>query len=201
MIGLAVLAGVAIYISVFWFIVRALKQKWAKGLAILVALAIPFWDLPVGYLSFSNHCRGEGGLKQLAKITPNKSILFSSLTGIRPDYLFRSGVELVEYSIGGDAVRSFKRLPNGSVQETRALSASSAVRLQSHLNTQLAWNIYKNEAHLVDVRTGQTLATATSFYWLGGWIQRLSAPMLAGTGRCYFSSLDEIVSLAITGSK
>ena len=50
-VGLATLAIVVVYVTVWWF---ALKKAsgWLKAVVILAALAIPFWDLPYGYSNF-----------------------------------------------------------------------------------------------------------------------------------------------------
>src|SRR5436305_7378115 len=111
MIGLAVLAGIAIYVGIWWFVVRFLKQRWAKSLAILLAIAIPLGDLPFGYFNFLRHCDYEGGVRQVERISPHKSVFFLSVTGVKPQYLFRLGADFVEYSSSDGGVIRFTKLP------------------------------------------------------------------------------------------
>src|SRR5438270_54322 len=139
MIGLAVLAGVAIYIGVFWFIFRALKQKWAKGLAVFVALGIPFWDLPFGYYNFHSHCMTEGGIQQYAPISPQKSLFFPQATGVRPEQLFNLGVEVVEFrSPKRNSFLRYTRSDRG-IEKHETAESTSAVRIVTNYNFELPW--------------------------------------------------------------
>ena len=200
MIGLAVLAGIAIYIAVWWLLVSSLKRTWAKAAAIVIALAIPFWDLPLGYSSFTGHCREEGGLHQLGRVAANEGVFFSYGTGVKAEYLFGLGAHFVEYLRPDESVTRYSRLTNGSIEKTTVDKPSSPVRLQAKFNVELPWNIYKNEVVLWDVQSNRPLARATSFYWIGGWIQRGSMPLLVMRESCDVQSLDQMVSLAVTGS-
>lgn len=200
MIGLAVLAGVAIYIGVWWFLISALKHRWAKAAAILIALAIPFWDLPFGYASFAGHCHEEGGLRQLGRVAANDGVLFSYNTGVKAEYLIGLGAHFVEYSRVDGSVIRFSRSASGSIEGVKVSKPSSSVRLQARFNVKLPWNVFKNEVVLSDVQTDRPLARATSFYWIGGWVQRVSMPLLVARENCSAQSLDQIVALAVTGS-
>jgi hypothetical protein len=200
LIGLAVIAGVALYIGIFWLILRALKQGWAKALAVLIALAIPFWDLPIGYKSFTSLCAEQGGIRVLTKLPPQKSVLFASATGLKPAQLLIKGLQFVEYKTPNGKITRFTKSSNGHIEESDVSSSASLVLIRTTYNDLLTWNVYRNESSLVDAWTNRTIATATSFYWLGGWLQRRMSPIFAGNGRCHADTQSEIMDIVLRGS-
>lgn len=199
MLGVAILVGIAVYIGIAWLVVRAVKGAWAKAAAIIVALAIPLWDLPIGYAAYSKHCRDEGGLYQLAAITPSSGIFFSYPPGLRPQYMFAKGADVVEYAMPDGSILRYSKSASGAPDRAKTDKPSSAARLNATFNAELPWNVFKDEIVLVDA-SARPLARATSFYWIGGWISRLTAPLLVPEENCHASALDDILALAIKGS-
>jgi len=201
MIGLIALAVVAVYIGFWWFVFKNVKNRWAKGTIIAIALAIPFWDLPIGYLNFQRYCLDDGGIRQLEDISPQKSLYFVSGTGYRPEYLFKSGLDAAEYRKRDGTVTRVFKTSGGTIQTVENATATSSVRLRTVFNEQLTWNLYRQEELLEDNATGRPLARARSYTWLGGWIQRQTAPMLTPAAMCYASSSSGLIEIAINGVK
>src|SRR5713101_5452421 len=105
MIGLTVLAVIAIYIGVFAYIVVHARNRAEKIAAIVVALAIPFWDLPFGYFNFYRHCSQEGGLHVSNDLPALNAILIDPSVGYRPEDVLRFGFKAVEYANRGETIR------------------------------------------------------------------------------------------------
>jgi hypothetical protein len=200
MIGLAVLAGVAVYSCFWWLVVRSLPTTRAKAAAVFVALAIPLWDLPFGYFNFLNHCTSDGGVKQLENMPAQKALYFDSLTGIRPEALLKAGLDSVEFrKIGEVGIVRFKRTSSGAMERIEVSSAVSPVRIRSTFNEELSWNLLRHEDVLEDSATGRPIARARDYTWLGGWIQRRTAPMLVPMDQCHIAPSGQLIPLVING--
>jgi hypothetical protein len=201
MIGLIALAAIALYIAILWFIVRALNKNWTKATAIVVALAIPFWDFPIGYYKFISYCRNDGGLRAIENVPPHNTVLFTSFTGLQPEYLIGLGFKTVEFSADdGKGFVRYQVAADGKVEQSRAGVSSSEIRIHTNYSIPLSWNIYKTERTL-ESNSGRSLAKANNFVWTGGWIQNIASPMLTSSHRCHPGSVEQILKLALKGSK
>lgn len=63
MIALTMLAALLVYLAVAWLVVKRLKNKKAKWIAIAVLVLIPTWDEIIGRSYFHYLCASEGGIK------------------------------------------------------------------------------------------------------------------------------------------
>jgi hypothetical protein len=199
-VGLTILAVVAVYIGIVWALVRfALKNNWARAAVVLAALAIPFWDLPIGYHNYQKHCLNEGGIRIKESFPPQTSIYFLTPTGFRPEILLKMGYETIEYKTSkSDVVQRFVRSKGDGLQRAEAAIANSALRLRSDYNTKLSWNLYRQQELLEDNRSGKLIAQATKFVWHGGWLHTLLPSGPAAV--CHAESLNEIVALIPNGA-
>ena len=200
MIGLAVLAGIAIYVGVWWFLVRTLSQGWAKALAILIALAIPFWDLPVGYLRYQNYCVSEGGLRISSRIAPQESVYFDSVPSYPANELIAEGIRVVEIARpDGRGIARHERQGAGSITTLIITRPQSSLRVTYVRNQRLDWNIIREDRYVRNQADARLLAQYSEFSWQGGWLQHSFAPIL-GTGlRCTAGSRDPIITLLVHG--
>ena len=200
MVGLAVLAGIAIYIAVFWFLVRALEQKWAKGLAILVALAIPFWDLPFGYYNYREHCANDGGLHLRQQFSPVTSILIDPSTGYTADQLLRRGFKIVEVNEASQKITRYVVEGNG-IKSENTEKITSSVRIRTHRNQVLPWNVVRHDVVVSLVNGDNVLVTHSGFHWRGVWWQVVGAPMF-GTGPfCHTRDTDAVLTALASGGR
>lgn len=201
MIGLTVLAVIAIYIGVFAYIVVYARNRAEKIAAIVVAIAIPFWDLPIGYHNYRWHCAQDGGIQQFESIPPQKALYFASSSGIRPEFLIKAGLDSVEYQkMNGNGVVRYFRAQGGAIEQVEGKTPTSPIRIRATFNEELTWNLYRQEQVLEDAKSGRPLARAREYIWLGGWIQRMISPMLTPASTCYASSLSGVISLAVKGT-
>ena len=198
MIGLADLAGVAIYIALWWYLVRILKHTWAKALAILVALAIPFWDLPFGYLAFKGDCATYGGLHISQRIPASDTIFVDRHIAYRPEYLRRFGFKVVEYGEPGNITR-YTATPTGYAQ-SKHLDAISTLKVSFVANQALPWGVIKRDFLVSRVDTSQVLASYSDLRWSGLWWQARAAPILSDGGRCYAVDENPLLTLIARGT-
>jgi hypothetical protein len=202
MMGLAVLAGIAIYLGVFWLLVRALKTKRAKGAAILIALAIPFWDLPFGYYSFRDHCETEGGLQVLNKVQPQKKAFFDSLPPYPIKDLLTHGFTVVEAKdSGGNGISRYQLRADGGVEIRAVAQPESNVVVSVRRGQRLPWNIVRDDRFLRAPVEGKELARYSEFTWRGGWVQVVMSPLLGQGPSCTAGPTDPIVRLILRGGE
>ena len=183
MIGLAVLAGIAIYIAVWWLLVSSLKRTWAKAAAIVIALAIPFWDFPIGYYNFERHCSAEGGLRVVSKFPPSDSILLDQSTGYRPEDLVRYGFKTIEYRTKNGAIERFT-LESRKFSKTLDSAPKSTIKVLFVGHKTLAWHLIQSEMVAQRVGDGQIVARHNTFLWAGVWWQAAAAPFFGYGARC-----------------
>ena len=181
MVGLIVLAVVVIYIAFWWFVVAKLKGGWAKTAAVLVALAIPLWDLPIGYLHFWRTCSELGGLHTGKGLRPTDSVLVER--GYKPDELVRYGFKVIEYSAEG-GVQRYTSGPAGLVKSVHS-SPVSEIRINLVLNQRLPWNLLRHDVSASRIDTGEVVARHTNLHWRGLWWQVELSPLLGDGGSCY----------------
>ena len=201
MIGLVVIAGVSLYIGICWLIFRALKQRWARALALLTALAIPLWDLPFGYYEFRNHCR-TAGLQVLESLAPHEAAYFDSLPPYPISELFSRGFRLVETADGSrNKILRYERSMDGRISTLTVPEPRSELQVSSERDIRLPWNIVRDNRLLRERRDGRLLAKYSEISWRGGWLQVSLTPLLGPGIACTAGSEDPVVTLILRGGK
>jgi hypothetical protein len=182
MIGLTILAVIAVYIGVFAYVVVHARNRAEKIAAIAVALAIPFWDLPFGYFNFYRHCSQEGGVHVGVNIPPATSILVDSSSRYTPNEILRFGFKVVEYEAPGEIVR-YTRESKGLTKSIHATPMSNIkIKFAGHKN--LPWNLIRSDYVVTRLDNEQIVASQTDFQWRGMWWQVSAAPLLGYGSQC-----------------
>ncbi len=176
MIGLTVLAVIAIYIGVFAYIVVHARNRAEKIAAIVVALAIPFWDLPFGYFNFYHHCSQDGGLHISKDLPALNAILIDPSVGYRPEDVLRFGFKTVEYANSSETIR-YTADASGLSKSIHS-APISPIKIQYSGNQMLPWNLIRSDYIVSRVDNGQVIARQTDFKWRGLWWQVSAAPLL-----------------------
>ena len=196
MIGLTVLAVIAIYIGLCLWMFRSLKRPWARVLGAIAALALPFWDWPIGYYKFQRLCSEEGGIHVGSKLAPVAAVLVDPSVGYTVDQLLNFGFQTVEYGTANQFDRhSNGSLPNSQKNQTVPISK---LRIEAKRNQRLPWNIFQNDLIASRIDTTQVVARQTGFTWLGTWWQSQAAPLF-GYGFACFPESSEVLSLIARG--
>lgn len=143
MIALMILTAVVVYVGIAWFVIKHLKTKRAKWIAIVVFALIPTGDQILGRTYFYTLCAMEGGN------------LISRTVTLPPELFKEDGRPRL--------VRSAK--PSASLE--------IADRYAAFRETQTISSVFRIERDVVAVRdvvTDELLGTRTSFLYFGGWL-------------------------------
>ena len=198
MIGLAVLAVVAAYVAVFGFVIAKARSRTEKISAIVIALLIPFWDLPIGYLNFSRHCSEDGGIKVNKGLPATDAILVEASAGYTPEEIFRFGFKAAEYLSPTGIIRY--TAGEKGVVKTAHPSPKSALKIQFNGEKQLPWNLVRSDYIVTRLDSGQVMATQTDFKWRGMWWQVSGAPIF-GYGISCLGARDLPMLAVIAGTR
>ena len=181
MIGLLVLGGAAAYVAIFWFVIAKARNRGERISAIVVALLIPFWDLPFGYANFYRHCSNEGGVRVSKNLQAN-TILVDQSAGYTPEEILKLGFKSVEY-LATDKVIRYEPALKGVTKSTHP-SPLSTLRVHSPGSKPLSWNLIRHDYFVSQIDGGQVVASQTDFEWRGMWWQVSGAPLFGHGGFC-----------------
>ena len=198
MVGLATLALIVAYVAVCWLIVKQFRSGLRRVLAGIVAIAIPFWDLPFGYLNFKEHCSRDGGLHVVQKIAPQRAICTEPSFRNSPQILLRKGFEVVEFRDKQKTVR-YQNSTAGGLEASTVPTLVSAYCLSVGKNVPVKWNTVQRDVVARDVASGAVVARYTAFSWHGGWWKPATMP--SEGERCFEASGDELLTVLRTGSR
>jgi len=196
MVGLAVLAVIAGYIAFWWFVYTKARNRGEKIAAIVVALLIPFWDLPFGYFHFQRLCNQDGGLRVSERITPQSAICIDGL-GYSPNVLIQDGFQTVEYRNGKGARRHQSR-PDGVIESTDVSNLISKYCVSVTYGERFPWNIFRRDLQAIDTSSGKVAARYTTFAWTGSWWKPSGMPG-GVAAECFPLKGDELFPLIRSG--
>jgi hypothetical protein len=196
MIGLLMLLLLAAYVGVVFFAVLKSKKRFARIAIIAIAIAVPFWDMPIGYFTFQNYCDQDGGFHKFSEPGNSKSVYFTYYPG-RPERFLQAGIETIEYDRAG-VIRRVARSPSGEIISADVARPTSQLRVHLPLEERLPWNVYRQEQVLEQI-SGAMIARARSYSWSGGWLFT-SGWRFAPLSSCHTKDLDKVIALAIAGS-
>ena len=199
--ALVLLAAAVAYIAFWFFIARLLPNWWARCFAVLVALAIPFGDIPIGYLRFSNACAADGGLRVLEQFPPQSSLYLGAETGYTPQDLFRRGFAVAEFLRMDGRIDVYARDTKETRFPTRTNEAKSKILLAIDRNQHIGWGITRHDRSARLHPAGRTVARFTRFRWAGGWLREFAAPALGFGGECFSDPTDPLLTLLAAGTR
>jgi hypothetical protein len=160
--------GVVLAYLVAVYVIFARAKHWVVRTSIvLVALAIPIWDLPIGYIKFNELCSEQSGVRLEAAFLPTDSILIAGNSGYGPEKTLKIGFKTVEYLSEGKVLR-FTR-SGDELNKTVHDVPNSLLQFQFNGVKPLPWNLSKSEFVIARVRDGQVVARKVDFGWRGMW--------------------------------
>ncbi|HZQ75026.1 MAG TPA: hypothetical protein VFB08_19090 [Burkholderiales bacterium] len=200
MIGLAVLAGAAIYIGISWAIVRTVKTTWPRLILIASLVLVPFWDLPIGYLSYLHHCQAESGLHIERTIRPQREVFFDSMPSVSANELIASGLTAVEIARpNGRGIARHEATGQGKLTTQIIDRPRSQIRVSYIRNEELPWHVLREDKIVRSTSDNALLARYSAFAWRGGWLQVSLSPLLGTGPSCAGNVKDPIVTLLVNG--
>lgn len=201
MIGLLVLAIAGLYIAFWVWVVVTAKRRSVQVVAILVALAIPFWDVPIGYYNYRMYCDVEAGTRVLQGFEAQEKIYFDSMPSYSANELLRLGFKVVEIARADrQGIARHEKSGTEQILTTVVQASESKITVSISRNQRLPWNIVR-EDRLARLRsTNEVLARHSAFRWYGGWLSKRLPSMLPIRASCAVSPQDPIVELVRRGT-
>ena len=197
MIGLIVLIGIGLYIWLWIWIAYTAKNRSARVAAIVIGLAIPFLDVPFGYLYFQYQCSSHGGLQLLTTFPPSRAVLLEQGAWYGQEQLFAMGFHTIEYERSGSIVRYVAGMKDSKSIHS---AATSPVAIQA-VRQKLALNIWRTDTLASRRDDGRALARHTSFSWTTPW-WRAEGPLPGGYSSYCFASAESALPRALaSGSR
>jgi hypothetical protein len=183
MLSLIILVVAGAYVGLWYLLIRALPNRWAKAVVALVAVYLPFWDVPYGYYNFRTLCAEEGGVKVFEKVAPQNSIYLDKTMFGAGSYMFKLGYQVVEeHDRAGHIVRRDASDPSRRETVDRAsLVSTYGTRIEP--TKRQPWGISRVDEFVFVLRTDSDVIRSTYFTWQI-WINSLGVPGLGHLSFC-----------------
>jgi hypothetical protein len=183
MAGLIVIGVVVAYVAIFWFVIAKARNRGERISAIVIALLIPFWDLPIGYLNFYQHCSQEGGIYIDKEFRAPDSILIGESSAYRPDTVLKLGFKTVEFKDREDIIRFTAGVDK--VAKSIHTTPISLLKIEYSGHKLLPWNLVRTEQIVTRLKDGKVVAKQTDFSWRGMWWEVSTRVHVISPTQCY----------------
>jgi hypothetical protein len=169
-IGLLAFGLLLAYVALFYYLTTLAPTRRLKVGAVVLGLAIPFWDLPISYLSYRRQCEVHGGLNILGERPKTDSVLLDPGVGYESTRLLtKYGFTKVEYATPSGIV-AFTKAKEGIRKSTEA-KPTSAFKISRNYGEPAGWNATRRDLTLSRVDDGRVVARHSEFFWHGMWWQ------------------------------
>jgi len=182
MAGLLIIGAAVAYVGIFWFLAAKAQIIGVRILTILIALAIPIWDMPIGLLKVHQLCSSEGGVHTDKDLQPTDSILVDENAGIRPADVLKVGFKTVEY-ISREGVLRYSMTATGLSSSLHSVPVST-LKYQFGGQKLLPWNLTRTDFLISRLSDNRVVARQTSFGWRGTWWEVASRIQVTSVGAC-----------------
>ena len=197
-VSLLILGVVVGWVVLWVYVFKHAPNRGVRVGAVLVAVLVPFWDLPIGYFNFQLKCHEFGGLRIEAKHPPVRAILVEDEVGYKPEQLIRYGFSTVEFGERPHVLR-YTAIQNSLVKSTHE-DLLSTVKIHVVRNQILDWNLVRRDLLISRINDARVIARHTDFHWLGLWWQREASPTLGDGGRCFASNETAVLTRVAAGT-
>ena len=178
-------------LAAIWALIAAyiarIVPKWSKSGRVaffVVAVGLPFWELPYGYYNFQRLCREETRLQVLEKIMPQEIACADYPYATLHKVLLSSGFRTVETGGKTGEIRRFAARSDGGIEESIQQRLESNYCLSFQNNIRLAWRVLRHDQLITRVSDRKIAASQSRFSWLGMWWQEVLQPILGRGGEC-----------------
>jgi hypothetical protein len=175
-------AGVWLVVAAFIAYLIPLGSRVAKSLLFVALVAIPFWELPYGYLNFRKECDQATKLSLIETIPSQESICLERFDSVIFARLSEAGFSRVEVAEPAPNAAPFLTQPNLFVLKRTEMKSGYCVRFMGH--SLKPWGIQRSETAVIELKTGKRVAHQSNIRWLGTWWQSKMSPMLGDGGSC-----------------
>ena len=200
MVSLLILAVVGGWVALWVYVFRHAPNRGVRIGAVLVAVLVPFWDLPIGYFEYQRHCSSEGGVRVYEPIPPQDKIYFESTPSSLTTDMLKQGFKVVEIlRIDRQGIMR-QEMQDGTVRSRTVTSPESTIVISIARNESLPWNIYRDRHVARSISNNKVIASYTAFFWNGGWLEKSEiGPLFPPRLRCS-TGHDPLVALLRQGS-
>jgi hypothetical protein len=168
MLSLIILVVAGIYVGLWYLLIRALPNRWAKAGVALVAIYLPFWDVPYGYYNFHTLCADEGGVHVSAKVSPQTSV-YLDRSSLRTEQerarMFARGFSLIEMHSPDGSSMSFSKSSAGQSQGDSISAPTSTYGIRAEMNKRMPWGVVRHDQVLFVRESNQFVARNSEFAW------------------------------------
>ncbi len=173
--------------AIVWMLVAAVSayfvpKWWLKGAFLLLAVGIPFWELPYGYYNFRKLCGEAASLQTLSKIPAQDSVCIEYFDLRLYQLLESSGFTRIE--VTGKSENAKPYVASGRVYLVDRKQVQSEYCVIFRNNIAQPWRILRADTLLVRAVDGSTAARQSYFRWDGMWWQEAARPLLGIGGAC-----------------
>lgn len=186
------------YVAAAWLIAWKSKQYPIRLAVVGIAIALPFWDFPLGYLALRSNCEKNGGVTTFTTWPPVKAVFVETTPGYSPEEALKHGVQTVEYGAQGNIVRF--TASNKGFAKTFHEKTVSEITFARLPRENLAWNIEKNTLIAKRTVNGELIAQQVTYRWHGMWWQLNAGPILGGGMSCPEASKQSLIEVIARGS-
>ncbi len=178
---LFLLAGIWTLVAVF---IARLISGWPGRIAFLVvAVGLPFWELPYGFYNFQRLCNAEARLLVFDKFPPQDSICIEDLDSGLYWGLTNAGFKRIEVTGRSDDIG--RDTSSGRVVRIARPDIKSGYCLVSKANQPLPWRMNRHDVLITRVGDDRIVARQSRFSWAGMWWQEQLRPVLGSGGSCF----------------
>lgn len=183
MLSLIILVVAGAYVGLWYLLVRALPNRWAKAIVALIALYLPFWDVPYGYYNFRTLCAEEGGVKVFEKVPSQDSIYLDKSVLGAVSYMFKQGYRIVEEQDRSGQIGRWLASDPGRREVVDKASLISTYGMRSELFKRQPWGVSRSDRLIYILQTESIVIRSTYFSWQT-WISSLGVPGLGYLHYC-----------------
>jgi len=186
-----------------WTVVAAVIARfipnWPGRIAFFVlAVGLPFWELPYGYYNFQKLCSEQIGPVFFEKIASQESICISDLDSGAYLGLVQAGFSRIEVTgrtndLGRDSL-------GGRVVRTQKQSVNSKYCVSYVANIPLPWRVLRNDVLIRHASDDKVAGRQSGFQWAGMWWQEQIRPVLGRGGLCFGDPLSSFRAIRGTSN-
>jgi hypothetical protein len=197
MTGLIFFGVVIAYLTLFGTVAAKARDWRLRVGTIAVALLIPFWEFPFGFVNYQSHCARDGGVHLSASFPPSTTVLIELSAGYTPNEVVRHGLKTVEYR-SNTGITRFSSGAAGFSKSSHP-SPSAVVLIERTSKDKLPWNLERTVLSARRVENGEVLARQTAYHWIAFWWQRGVGPILGSGFDCGWES-DSLLATVARGT-
>ncbi len=172
----------AVWTLIAVFVARFFSTWLARIVFVAIAVAVPFWELPYGYLNFRKVCADQVQLQVFEKILPQESVCLSRFDSGQYAQLNRAGFSRIEVPAITEGAKEF--ISSGRVINIAATGAQSTYCITFENNILVSNRLSRSDILVTRRADGRIAARQSDFFWGGMWWQEMARPLLGRGGEC-----------------